>query len=136
MHHGDRSTGDVDAAGVAVGEGGVSIAVTPPVGSTCQGLFCQVETCATAGVTTTISGTVYDPRRKIRFYNATVYIPLDATTALPIHRLGPSCDTCAGGSPWRWWPSRDGPDGKFTLNNAPSGANIPLIVQMGQCGGR
>jgi len=73
------------------------------------------------------------PRKKNPLYNATVYIPLDATTALPIIASGASCDTCAGGSPVAVVAvAQTGPDGKFTLNNAPSGANIPLIVQMGQ----
>jgi hypothetical protein len=127
------STGDVNAPGVAVGDAGVSIAVTPPAGSTCQGLFCQVETCATAGVTTTISGTVYDPAQKNPLYNATVFIPLDATAPLATIATGASCDTCSGGSPAAVVAvAQTGPDGKFTLNNAPSGANIPLIVQMGQ----
>jgi hypothetical protein len=128
------STTDVTDPNVAITDSGLQIPVgSAPAGPTCYGLFCQRQQCATAGVTTNITGTVYDPAGKNPLYNASVYIPVDAAAALPPFTDGASCDTCAGaGTLTVVALAQTGPDGKFTLNNVPVGSNIPLVVQMGQ----
>jgi hypothetical protein len=128
------STKDITDPGVNVTDAGVSIPVgSAPAGPACYGLFCQRQECATAGVTTNITGTVYDPAGKNPLYNASVYIPVDATAALPAFTDGASCDTCAGaGTLTVVALAQTGADGKFTLTNVPVGSNIPLVVQMGQ----
>jgi hypothetical protein len=86
-------------------------------------------------MTTTITGTVYAPTPSTYgspdpLYNALVYIPNG-----PLEAFTPSvaCETC--GTPVSGAPlvstTTDG-DGKFTLQNAPSGANIPLVIQLGR----
>lgn len=128
------STTDVTDPNVAHTDAGLEIPVgSAPVGPTCYGLFCQRQQCATAGVTTNITGTVYDPAGKNPLYNASVYIPVDPAAPLPPFTDGASCDTCAGaGTLTVVALAQTGPDGKFTLNNVPVGSNIPLVVQMGQ----
>jgi hypothetical protein len=132
---------DVDASGVAVSDGGVSI--TPTLGGggnsdgggssrACTGLECQVEYCGDGG-TTSLSGVVYDPAGKNPLYNAYVFIPVDPNQPLPSFTSGASCDACGGASNIVALASaQTGPDGKFTLNNVPVGANIPIVVQMGK----
>jgi hypothetical protein len=128
------STTDVNDPSVTVSDAGVSITIgTAPTGPACYGLFCQRQQCATMGVTTNITGTVYDPAGKNPLYNAAVYIPVDATAPLPPFTSGASCDTCAGaGTLTVVALAQTGADGKFTLTNVPVGSNIPLVVQMGQ----
>jgi hypothetical protein len=110
---------------------------TPSVcgkGGACTGLCTQQVQCA-AGSTTTVSGTVYaatppqfgkpDP-----LYNAVVYIPngpvKDFTTTVSCDR----CDSDANGPVLVTTTS--GSDGKFQLQNAPVGKNIPLVIQVGK----
>jgi hypothetical protein len=105
-------------------------------GVPCTNLCLKQMPCAN-GATTTISGTVLAPTNKALgygdpdpLYNALVYIPngkVDAFTP------GVSCQQCnaqASGSPLV--SAITGPDGKFVLKNAPVGANIPLVVQLGR----
>jgi len=127
---------DVDAGGLTITDAGISI--TPGEAGNggsgpCTGLWCNIASCD-GGAKTTISGTVYDPAGKNPLYNAFVYIPVNPAVALPSFTSGASCDTCSGtGSITAITMAQTGPDGKFTLNtNVPSGANIPLVVQMGK----
>jgi hypothetical protein len=125
---------DVDAAGVAITDAGVSILPNEAsVGSgPCKGLWCQLASCD-GGKRTSLSGVVYDPAGKNPLYNAFVYIPVDPTVPLPAFTSGATCDTCAGaGTLSAIAVAQTGPDGKFTLDNVPSGTNIPLVVQMGK----
>ncbi|HEY8040168.1 MAG TPA: carboxypeptidase regulatory-like domain-containing protein [Polyangiaceae bacterium] len=95
----------------------------------CQGLACQVHTCSGGG-STTISGTVYDPAAKNPLYDVVVYVP-----NAPLKDLAPgaSCYSCSdlySGSPVA--SALTGPDGKFTIQNAPDGDQIPLVIQVGK----
>jgi hypothetical protein len=111
---------DAGNADVAVQflEGGV-----PEAG--CVNLECQ-QTCAS----TSISGVVYDPKGLTPLYNVFVYVPnapLDPITS------GPTCTTCqapASGSPVVKTTTDE--TGHFTLQNAPSGDAIPLVLQLGK----
>jgi len=121
-------------AGLYVTEAGVTL--LPPdantTGPTCTGLQCQVVACD-GGVTTTITGTVTDPAGNNPLYNITVYVPVNATAALPTFTEGASCSTCSGAAPLNAVSvTTTATDGTFTLTNVPSGANIPIVVQSGK----
>ena len=132
----DGESTDVDGGGISVTDAGISITETVGTGGPgsgpCRGLWCQVSAC-NGLPKTSISGKVYDPAGKNPLYNAYVYIPVDPTAALPVFPEGASCDTCAGAaSVSAIAVAQTGPDGSFVLNNVPSGASVPLVVQMGK----
>src|SRR5437868_6035638 len=56
----------------------------------CKGLQCQQVNCG-AGVTTTISGTVYAPNGTMPLYNVIVYVPNAELSPFP---KGSTCDKC------------------------------------------
>jgi hypothetical protein len=131
--------GDVDASNVFRSpEGGITLLpndAAPDQGASgCQGLQCNVVSCAgDGGLSTTITGTVYDPAGKNPLYNATVYVPVNAATALPSFTTGVSCDQCGGAAALNAVAvTQTGTDGTFTLTRVPSGVNIPIVVQMGK----
>jgi hypothetical protein len=100
----------------------------------CTNLQCQVHTCSGGG-TTTITGKVMDPAGRNPLYNVDVYIPNSAGGALDPIPLGVnstscSCDALFSGSPIL--TTNTAADGTFTIKNAPDGANIPLVVQIGK----
>lgn len=95
----------------------------------CTGLVCQIDPCA-GRPKTSISGTVFDPAGRVPLYNVVVYVP-----SRPLDPLstGAECQTCDG--PFSGAPiavALSGPDGRFVVNDAPSGADIPLVVQVGK----
>ena len=99
----------------------------------CTNLCLRQMACA-GGAKTTITGTVLTPTRPEfgapdPIYNALVYVPNAPVAAFP---PGVACEKCgaASGSPLVWVNS--GPDGKFTLENVPTGANVPLVIQVGR----
>ncbi|MGZ3420153.1 MAG: carboxypeptidase-like regulatory domain-containing protein [Polyangiales bacterium] len=95
----------------------------------CVGLECAIPTCA-AGVTTSISGTVYDPAGKVPLYNVYVYVPNAAVTKFTD---GATCDKCAdalSGKPITWTVTDT--KGQFKLTGVPAGASIPLVIQSGK----
>src|SRR5262245_25519933 len=53
-------------------------------------LKCQVVDCG-AGKSTTVSGTVYDPKGRVPLYNVIVYVPNAPLLQFP---AGVTCDTC------------------------------------------
>jgi hypothetical protein len=130
--------GDVDAAGFAEGDG---VSLVP----SCTGLSCQVQNCVgnpfdaapdAYAATTTITGHVFDPAGVNVLNNVSVFIPNNPTATLPAFVAGPSCNSCtyAGGAspPATVAVTQTAPDGSFTLTNVPSGANIPIVVQVGK----
>jgi hypothetical protein len=95
----------------------------------CSGLGCQVHDCAGGG-STTISGTIYDPAGKQPLYNVVAYVP--GTTPARV-APGASCSSCADlytGDPVASAVSDAA--GHFTINDAPDGADIPLVIQVGK----
>ncbi len=95
----------------------------------CTGLQCSIHACSGGG-STTISGTVYDPAAKDPLYDVVVYVP--NSTPEPF-APGVSCDTCKSlytGDPIA--TALTDASGKFVLKNAPDGANIPLVLQVGK----
>ena len=95
----------------------------------CVNLECQQVTCSDGG-TTTLTGTVYDPSGQVPLYNALVYVPNGQTQPFT---PGVTCDRCGAvtsGSPLVITLTR--PDGTFSLQNVPTGNNIPLVIQIGR----
>jgi len=96
--------------------------------------LCLRQVSCPGGAKTTISGTVLTPTRAEfgapdPIYNALIYVPNAPVAAFP---PGVACEKCgaASGSPLVWVNS--GPDGKFTLENVPTGTNVPLVMQVGR----
>jgi hypothetical protein len=91
------------------GNGVASVCGIPP---TCTGLCLQQVNCA-GNVSTSISGTVYEPNGTTPLPGALVYDFTEASGA-------PLVSTTSAF------------DGTFTLNNMPVGSNIPLVIQVGR----
>ncbi len=125
---------DVDAAGVIVDpEAGISLQdATIALDAGCFGLACDIAACG-GTLTTTLSGTVYDPAGNNPLYNASVYIPANPFAALPPFNTGASCDTCSGaGALDAIQATQTDAAGNFTLTNVPTFANLPVVVQLGK----
>jgi len=121
---GDGGTdgGGTDGGGTDGGDGG-------PSDAGCVNFECQQVGCPDGG-STTLTGKVYDPSGQVPLYNAVVYVPNGQTQAFT---PGVSCDRCGAvttGSPLVSTLSR--PDGTFSLQNVPTGNNIPLVIQIGR----
>jgi hypothetical protein len=103
----------------------------PDPADACVGLQCQVAPCQQQGLpSTTISGTVYMPNGELPLFNATVYVP---TFEPPPFTEGVQCVNCASELPGKPIAlSVTNELGRFTLENAPVGTDIPLIIAMGK----
>jgi hypothetical protein len=99
---------------------------SPPL---CTGLGCQVDESCPGGAHTEIAGTVYDPAGKVPLYNAQVYVPGSALSELS---EGPSCEPCTPLPDDTVAEALSDTQGHFVLEDAPSGANIPVVVQVGK----
>jgi hypothetical protein len=100
-------------------------------GSTCTGtgLECQIHSCP-GSLSTTITGTIYDPAGKNPLYGVVAYVPNTKPAPL-IH--GTTCYSCSDlytGDPIA--AAVTDASGRFTIKNAPDGTNIPLVVQIGK----
>jgi hypothetical protein len=97
--------------------------------SGCTGIACDVKTCGGGG-STTVSGTVYAPNGTLPLYDVQVFIPNAPLEPLP---MGVQCLNC--GVPLSGEPiatALTDPTGHFVLSGVPSGANIPIVVQLGK----
>ncbi len=136
------TTTDVGADAGGVGpspEGGIALVggTGVPAGPSCTGLQCNVSACNGDATVTKLTGRVFDPAGKVPLYNAYVYVPVDPDLSkLPAFTdtwtSGVSCDRCSDTSVRAVALAQTGVDGAFTLEGVPSGANIPLVVQMGR----
>jgi hypothetical protein len=95
----------------------------------CTGLACQVDACSASATKTTISGKVYDPAGKLPLYNVAVYVPNGPVAPFSD---GASCDRCGANILNPVTSAITDESGAFVLNNAPTGANIPLVIQVGK----
>ena len=101
----------------------------------CTGTCAAVPICPT-GMTTTITGNVYDPADLHPLYNVVVYIPNDTSdpALTSPFSAGIACDQCGGataaGDPLV--STSTAVDGSFTLSNIPVGGGIPLVIQSGR----
>jgi hypothetical protein len=130
---GDGCGGQLDcgdcSGGVVCGGDGLASVCPGSYGSSCEGLQCQVQECG-GGVTTTISGTVFDPAGVLPIYAALVYVPNEELDSVPGGALCNRCDAQASGSPIT--NTLTDVNGNFVLGNVPAGANIPLVIQVGK----
>ncbi len=92
------------------------------------GLTCQIDPC-TGTTPTTITGQVFDPAGKNPLYNVQVYVPNEAPTTFS---PGASCGSCSDLYSMPVAGAVTDASGTFTITKAPSGTNIPLIVQVGK----
>jgi len=108
----------------------------------CTGACSQIPTCA-PGVSTTLTGKVYDPAGRNPLYHVLVYVAnTPSDPALKTFPAGVTCDVCgatAAGSPLISTPGATDPpageftdvNGNFTLKNVPAG-NITVVIQLGR----
>jgi hypothetical protein len=128
-----------DGGGAAAGNGGGLLgpssggASDGDAGVTCPpGLSCNVS--CQAGATTTITGKVFDPAGKNPLYNVAVYVPAVPLQPLPrgVPTGADSCDCSALFKSGAIVTATTAVDGTFTLNDAPTGPSVPLVLQVGK----
>jgi len=126
---GGTGGGVIPGPGTA-GKGGPDLGMLPPdpMDGPCRALECQVQTCA-AGSDTTITGKVYAPNGTMPLYNVVVYVPNDP---VPAFTDGASCDRCGASIVDPVTAAVTDETGSFKLQRAPTGANIPLVIQVGK----
>ncbi len=98
-------------------------------GMGCTGIQCDVHACSGGG-STTISGKIYDPAGKNPLYGVVAYIPNSKPAAI---LSGASCYSCSDlytGDPIA--TAITDATGSFTLQKAPDGKDIPLVIQVGK----
>jgi hypothetical protein len=94
----------------------------------CTGLECAVAPCQ--GTTkTTITGKVYDPAGKVPLYNVLVYVP---NAPVPAFTEGATCDRCSASVVNPVTAAITDETGTFVLKDAPTGTNVPLVLQVGK----
>jgi hypothetical protein len=99
-----------------------------PTGA-CTGIECNVQKCGGGGETT-VSGYVYAPNGTLPLYNVQVFIP---NAALAPFTTGVQCGNCAAplsGAPIA--TALSDPTGAFVLKGVPTGANVPIVVELGK----
>ncbi len=107
----------------------VDTPMLPP--DACVGLQCQVTPCEAQGrPTTTISGTVFAPNGTLPLFGVTVYVPNVDPGPLADGVQCTSCSTELPGKPVTKTITNE--SGRFSLEDAPSGTDIPLVVTIGK----
>ncbi|MCL2450604.1 MAG: carboxypeptidase-like regulatory domain-containing protein, partial [Polyangiaceae bacterium] len=115
----DGGFADLDAAGAQI---------MCPQG---VGAECNDQNCGN-GTTTVITGRVLDPAAKNPVWNATVFV---RDLSIPLPDLNGETLACGCGS---YYPAdvlgyaQTDANGAFTINSAPYGTNIDLVVQVGK----
>jgi hypothetical protein len=100
-------------------------------GSTaCVNLQCQQSACSGGGAT--LTGHIYDPAGNNPLYKVVAYVPNEDPEPIAdgIDSTSCSCSSLYTGAPIA--TGITGPDGAFTITNAPVGANIPIVIQIGK----
>ena len=123
-----HGTGTGGSTGTSTGTGG-NTGGAPSAGTGLGGIAVAVGGCPDGG-STAISGTIYDPAGKNPLYGVVAYVPGSAVAPL---QSGASCTSCSAlytGDPIA--AAVTDPSGAFTIENAPDGTNIPLVIQVGK----
>jgi hypothetical protein len=95
----------------------------------CVNLQCNRVSCK-EGRRTTLSGTVFDPAGQVPLYNAIVYVPNSPLVPFPNVVTCDRCGAVTSGDPVS--AGLTNPDGRFLLEDVPTGDNVPLVVQLGR----
>ncbi len=126
--HGGGGTGGTGGGGTG-GSGGGGSAGSGGGGSGGPPTLGVPQNCTNGG-TTTITGKVFAPNGTLPLYNAIVYVP--STKPTPFTD-GVTCEVCNGKiSNKALAAGYSGADGSFTIKDAPWGANVPIVVEMGK----
>ncbi|RYZ02944.1 MAG: carboxypeptidase regulatory-like domain-containing protein [Myxococcales bacterium] len=120
------SAGGPGSSAGSISLGGVG--TEPGTGGPCQGLACAVPSCV-GMPKTTITGKVYDPAGKVPLYNVLVYVP---NSPVEPFTEGATCDRCDAKVLNPVTSAVTDETGGFVLTDAPAGANIPLVIQVGK----
>jgi hypothetical protein len=113
-------------AGLTLDDGSPGTGPTTP--QCTQGGAC-IHACQSAKGTT-ISGKVYDPAGRNPLYDIAVYVPSQAVDPLTSGASCASCESLYSGGPIA--SALTDATGSFTIDNAPDGTNVPLVVQIGK----
>ena len=102
-------------------------------GATCTDLDCKRPSCG-AGLTTTLTGKVFDPAGVNPLYNVLVYIPnaQAANQPLPPITKGAQCETCSSIAINPMTSALTNTKGVFTLRDVPVDKEVPVVVQIGK----
>ena len=95
------------------------------------GFDAAIATCAEAGVTTSLTGKVYDPAGKNPLPHVAVFVPVDEATLPAISQGTRSCGTCNSSMGASVAATTTDALGSFTLTGVPTGT-IPLVFQIGK----
>ena len=112
-------------SGLDGGQTDSPFSLTDGKGGPCVNLECSQSQ------STSISGVVYDPAGKRPLYNVFVYVPnAPLDPIVPGNPVCAACEAKASGSPIA--SAVTDTNGRFQITNAPSGSNIPLVMQVGK----
>jgi hypothetical protein len=130
----DSESVESAGAGAALDASVTRIPATATVTSPCDGLACAVNTNCPNGKAASVSGTLYDPagRNPLR---GVAYIPADPDTLRPLTTGTGSCsDSCNPYTSVGAYVTavETNVDGTFTLEGAPTGKSVPLVIQVGK----
>jgi hypothetical protein len=127
------SNGGDDSGVIGFGDGSAGSSGGGDGGVVCPaGLQCNVQ-CSN-GSTTTVTGKVYDPAGRNPIYNVAVYVPAIPLQPLPkgVPTGSDACSCAALFKSGAVVSTSTAEDGTFTLNNAPVGTTVPLVIQIGK----
>jgi len=124
---GTVKAGDTGGTSASMSGASMSGASTGGSGGGCTGLACDVQKCAVGA--TTISGEVFAPNGTLPLYNVSVFVP---NVALPAFKPKIECDRCGENEVPSVVRTTSDQTGKFVLEDAPVGKNIPLVIQVGR----
>jgi hypothetical protein len=95
----------------------------------CSGLSCRVARCD-GGKKTTLSGAVRIPAGTLTLPNVSVYVPGGPLDPIESGATCNRCDGALSGNPIT--QTMTDAQGRFLLENVPSGEPIPLVIQAGK----
>jgi hypothetical protein len=134
---GTATAGSGGGLGSGEGTGGVSLNTgggpPPPSGFEAFAECIATGQCTNACPTdspTTVSGTVYDPAGANPLYGVVVYVPTEPVGAILSGASCYSCESLYTGNPAAI--AVTDAEGNFTLQDVPSGNNVPLVIQIGK----